>query len=105
MREKKISDNLLKKELKSGLSLNQIAKKYDMSVASIHQRVKRLGIKRRIKTMGKEWKKLSRNNKYGGRIVSLPSFYLKKIGLNTNKELFGRWLIEKGRLILEIEER
>ena len=106
---KKISDEDLTREINSGKSISKIAKKYSMSVASVAERVRRLNLKSKYGSGRegldvKEWKKLTKTSKYGGRLVSLPSFYIKKLGFNHKKELLGRWLLRNGKLILEIKE-
>jgi len=105
----RITEKELRKEIKNGMSLYAIARKYKMSVSSVYERMKRYGLKanyRFAKDGGykKEWRKLSRNNKCLSRIFSLPSALIREIGVDPTKELYGRWVVKDGMLVLEIKE-
>jgi len=105
MREEKLTEEVLRKELKSGMSIAKISKKYGISMCSIINRIRKYGLKQNYyRDLGKEWKKLCRNYNGKGRIVSLPSSILKILGFDITKDLEGRWEIENGRLYLNIRE-
>lgn len=88
-----------------GMTIPEISKKRNMSISGVWSRLHRSGQYVYIDSQhGKEWKKMARNTKYLGRIVSLPAVYIEECGLDPKKELIGKWTVGKGELILKLKE-
>jgi len=105
----KVTKEQVRKEIESGSSIYSIAKRHNTCISNVYDKVKRLGIKSKYRFpkdggYKKEWRKLSRNNKMLSRIMSLPSCYIKEIGIDPEKKLEGKWIVKDNKLILEIRE-
>lgn len=50
------------------------------------------------------WHKLCRVNKGKTRLISIPSTLLEKLSVDPDKDLRGKWMIQRGRLSLIVEE-
>jgi hypothetical protein len=79
------------KGLEDGKSGNQIAKENDISQSVISRICHKYGLKQNFTFCNmKTYKKMCRNSKYDGRIISVPSEEIKKAGFDPKKELFYR---------------
>ncbi|RLC36298.1 hypothetical protein DRH29_04845 [candidate division Kazan bacterium] len=110
LRQSKVSDETLLEYWKQGYSINAIAMKLGMSLSYISERMHRLSKKFNLRlhytAAGKEWRKLKpANQKYiSTKLVSLPGFYIERVGFDPKRDLMGKWEINKdGELVLKLK--
>lgn len=104
-----LEDEKIIKEYLAGKSLSELADKYGTSPSVIREHLKKRKVK--LRNFSEQmlfhsggWRKLSRINYCKTRLVSIPAVLLVKAGFNPDKELFGKWKVGKGKLILTIKE-
>lgn len=95
----------------SGLSLNDLNQKYGITISYASQIMRAAGVNRSIseavllsKSNQVEWHKLAKLNNSVTRIISIPAMTLQEMGFDVNKNLLGKWIIAKDKLVLEIKE-
>jgi hypothetical protein len=92
----------IKKCLEEGKSLYYIHKTYGYSLSTITKYTKKYGLIRtnnyNFTKHGEEkyeWRKLNRIGKAKGRVLFIPSIFLKRLGFDLSKELECKIMIEE----------
>ena len=96
----------VRKAYEDGQSYEQISKQFGVTEGHVQYILKRLGIKPEHAAMRRNqgYRKLVRAGKSHTRILSIPTATLRELGVNLNGKLLGKWIIDAGRLFLEIKE-
>jgi len=93
-------------DYKRGLSLSKVGKKYGISVSYVAYILAKAGVSTRSRfgATTVEWHKLPRVEKTRTRIISIPSTILEQMGIDSSKDLLGKWLIDNSGLRLLVKE-
>ena len=102
---------------KNGKSMNKISKKIGIHPSTVSKILLKLQHKTRtqieafalghngLQPLNKRWKKLVPVGNTITRIISIPGFFLNKLDFKGNEEIYGKWKIKNGELILELKEK
>jgi len=96
----------VKEAYEAGESYEQISKEFGVTEGHVQYILKRSGITPEHAAMrrNKGYRKLVRAGKSYTRILSIPAQTLRDLGVHLEGKLLGKWIIEAGRLLLEIKE-
>ena len=96
----------IRKAYEAGNSYAEISKQFGVTEGHVQYILKRLGIKPEHAAMRRNqgYRKLVRAGKSHTRILSIPTQTLRELGVNLDAKLLGKWIIDAGRLVLEIKE-